>query len=979
MVPGMTNDTQSPGAPPRLEHSRWGSAWRIGCALWLMAGDAGANEPVDFAREIRPLLNQHCTSCHGGVKRAGGVSFLSREGALVEAKSGRRVIVPGHDAESELIRRVISTDEDERMPPPDHGPALPAGDVAKLREWIRHGAPWTKHWAYEKPVRPAVPAVRQADWPKQGLDRFVLARLESENLKPSPPADRLVWLRRAAFDLTGLPPTEEAAHAFLADKSTDAFERAADRLLALPSFGERWATPWLDLARYADTMGYERDFNRAIWPWRDWVIRALNDDLSYDEFVARQLAGDLRPNASEDDRLATAFHRNTQTNTEDGTDDEEFRVAAVVDRVATTWEGLLGTSFRCVQCHSHPYDPFTHQEYYRFSALLNTSRDHDAREDFPVLRVAARETDRAYLAGLEGWLRNLRHELHGEGMALAKRTAWQPLRGTAAKSTGQTLLTLRNAPEDGRPELIASGTLTTNSVYTVDFALPEGGPLTALRLEALPENEAKALAFPELGFVLSWLRLQVPDPTNSTNWIDRPLAAAYDEDPDAFFPAEASLDKNREGWCAYPRFHRRRAAVFVPAGPLDLASGGAFRLVMAHDVQSSGLTAQVIRRARFAFSREAGWTSLAQAQTSRWTQVQTLRKQCDEIPNVLVPVMDEQPASQRRETRMFHRGNWLDKGELAAPGVPALLGETTVRDRAELARWMTSPEHPLFARVAVNRFWEQLFGRGIVESSEEFGSTGQEPSHPALLDWLAVRFAGELEFRPKRLLREIVLSATYRQDARVAPELLERDPRNRLLARGPRQRLSAEMVRDQALAVSGLLSPKMGGPPAMPLQPDGIWRTVYNGGRWVTPDGEDAHRRTLYTFVRRTSGYPGLATFDAPSREFCTVRRLPTNTPLQALATMNDPVYLETAAALAQRMAEAGRSTEARIERGWRLAVGRAVRREELKPLLELHRDALKKLSSEPRAAAALANTPELGALTVVANALLNLDAVLTR
>jgi hypothetical protein len=977
----------STSAQPRLRTWRlWipslpGWAWRFflsGLTL-LAGGTAVVAEPVDFARDIRPLLNKQCTSCHGGVKRAAGVSFLSREGALAEAKSGGRAIVPGDVEKSELLKRVTSTDQDERMPPADHGPALSAAEVAKLREWIRGGAVWTKHWAYEKPVRPALPKVKAAAWPRQALDSFVLARLEAEKLNPSPEAGRLAWLRRVSFDLTGLPPSEAEARDFLADNSSQAFERVADRLLASPSFGERWASVWLDLARYADTVGYERDFNRVVWPWRDWVVRAFNSGLGYDELVVRQLAGDLLPDATDDDRLATAFHRNTQANMECGSDDEEFRLAAVIDRIGTTWEGFAGTSFRCVQCHDHPYDPFTHEEFYRFAALFNTTRDNDSNEDFPVLRVAENETDRARLSELEARRKSLRRELHAEGMALAAKTAWQPLRATEVKSTGQATMALRDSPDDGAPEVLASGTITLNSVYTVDFPRPAGGGLTALRLEVRPDDEAKAVTLPELGFVLSRLQVQVVDAQKSTNVVEISLATAYDEDPDSFFPAESSIDKDAGGWSAHPRFHRRRTAVFVTAKAVVVPPDATLRIVLSQDMQASGTKALALRRIRFAVNSDESWSRLLETQNARLDEVKSLQRQRDEIPNVKVPVIAEQPASQHRETRVFLRGNWLTQGAAVAPGVPQLLGKAEVRDRLEMARWLTSPEHPLFARVAVNRFWEQLFGLGLVESSEEFGTTGMAPSHPELLDWLAVRFATELGFSPKRLLREIVLSATYRQDAKATRELLVRDPRNRLLARGPRQRLTAEMIRDQVLAVSGLLSAKLGGPTVMPRQPEGIWRTVYNGGKWVTSPGEDAHRRSVYTFIRRTSGYPSFQTFDAPSREFCTVRRLPTNTPLQALVTLNDPVYIEAATALAKRMLAAGETTDQRIARGWQLATGRPAVAGELSPLLALHREAWTRFTTDPKAAASLGETPELAALTVVANALLNVDAVLTR
>jgi hypothetical protein len=634
---------------------------------------------------------------------------------------------------------------------------------------------------------------------------------------------------------------------------------------------------------------------------------------------------------------------------------------------------------RCAQCHNHPYDPFTQEEFYKFAAIFNTTRDHDANEDFPLLRVAEKEADRVRFAELENKRLVLRRALHAEGMALAAKTRWQALRALSVKSTGQATMALRDSPGDGVPEVLASGTITLNSVYTVDFPRPESGTVTALRIDVLPDDEKTALALPDNGFVLSHLRVFVVSGKAGEAPVEVPLVMAYDDDPDAFFPAEASLNKDPGGWSAYPRFHRRRTVVFVPAQPISLPPGTALQLTMAQDVQATGIKAQAIRRARFSASDNQSWTQLLVAQGPRLGEVKSLQQQRDRMPSVQVPVMVEQPASQLRETRLFRRGNWLDKGDLVSPGVPPLLGTADVRDRLQMARWLTSPRHPLFARVAVNRFWEQLFGLGIVESSEEFGTTGREPSHPALLDWLAVHFANELEFHPKKLLREMVLSATYRQDARVPREMLERDLRNRLLARGPRQRLTAEMIRDQSLAVSGLLSAKTGGPPVMPQQPEGIWRTVYNGGKWVTSPGEDAHRRSVYTFVRRTSGYPGFQTFDAPSREFCTVRRLPTNTPLQALVTLNDPVYIEAAAALAKSMLAVGPTVELRLARGWELATGRPPAAGDLPPLLALHQEAQQQFTADAKASAALAPTQELAALTVVANALLNLDTVLTR
>ena len=944
-------------------------------ALALLAGSRGEAAPstVDFTRDIRPLLNLKCAGCHGGVKRAGGISLLSREDATATAKSGAVPVKPGAPADSELMRRVTTTDADDRMPPPEHGPALSPEEVEKLRQWIAQGAPWKKHWAYERPVAAALPPVKAKGWPRQDLDRFVLARLEAEKLKPSREADRRAWLRRVSFDLTGLPPTGEESQAFLADTTREAHAKVVDRLLASPAYGERWASGWLDLARFADTMGYERDPNRAAWPWRDWVVNAFNADLPYDQFVTKQLAGDLLPGATLADRLATAFHRNTQGNTECGSDDEEFRLAAVLDRVSTTWEGLMATSFRCVQCHSHPYDPIKHEEFYRFAALFNSTRDNDSAEDFPHLVVPEQPAEWPRAEALDRELGQLRRQVHAAGMALAEQTKWQPLRASSATSDGNA--TLESLERDGVPEVHITGVITLRSFFKLEFPAP-GTTFTALKVDALPFDPIKAASLSELGFVLSHLRVEVLA-EGKTNEVT--LVTAYDDDPDAFYPVEATLQDDLPGWSAYPRFNRPRRAVFVVAEPVTLPPGAVIRVTLQTKAQSTGITSQIVRRSRYAVAGDTAWTDLVKKQVPARERLAALQKDRNSIKSVAVPAMAEQNAAQRRETRLFNRGNFLDQGALVTPGVPAVLGGAPVRDRLELARWMTSPENALTARAAVNRLWEQLFGRGLVESVEDFGSVGQAPSHPELLDWLAVRFSTALGWSQKQLLRELVLSATYRQDATARPELLARDPGNQWLARGPHGRLSAEMVRDQALAVAGLLSPKLGGPPVMPPQPEGIWRTVYNGGKWVTSPGEDKHRRALYTFIRRTSGYPSFLTFDAPSREVCTVRRIVTSSPLQALVTLNDPVYIEAAAALAGRMAAGEAKLARQLGRGYELATGHPVPAKALPPLLALHEKALKQFQADPKSATALAGTPEKAALTVVANALLNLDVVLTK
>ncbi len=958
----------------RLFRSRISACVFIAAASIMGVASVSAGEGEDaFAREIRPLFNAKCAACHGGVKRAGGLSFLSREGTVATGKSGVTAVVPGDSLGSEMIRRVTSTDPDDRMPPPDHAPALTGDEINRLRRWIDQGAPWKQHWAYEKPISGPLPRANQSAWPRTDLDLFVLARMEKEGLSPSPEAGRLAWLRRVSFDLTGLPPSLEESRAFLADHSSMAHGRVVDRLLASARFGERWASAWLDLARYADTVGYERDPNRSAWMWRDWVVSALNDDIPYSEFLIKQIAGDLLPDPTMGDRLATAFQRNTQTNTECGSDDEEFRTLAVMDRIATTWEGLMATSFRCVQCHDHPYDPFKHEEFYRFAALLNTSRDNDSAEDFPHLAVPVRVEDWSRAEALDRAMRQRRQELHGAGMALAEKSSWQPLRATAATSNGNA--TIQLLERDGAPEVHITGVITLSALYTLEFPAP-GAWLTALRIDALPFDPAKAASVSELGFVLSYLKMELVTGGKTS---EIPLAGTYDDDPDSFYAAEASLNDDLPGWSAYPRINRPRRAVFVTAEPVSLPPGSVVRLTLQTKAQSTGITAQMLRRGRFAISGDTEWTELFKRQIPAREAVAALRTEREAMKSVPVPVMIEQSSVQRRETHVFNRGNFLDRGAPVEPGVPEVLGGGLVSNRLDLARWMTTSGHPLTARAAVNRFWHQLFGHGLVESVEDFGSSGQPPSHPELFDWLAVRFSTTLGWSQKKLLREIVLSATYRQDARVTPGMLERDPDNRWLTRGPRSRLSAEMIRDQALAVSGLLSDKIGGPPVMPPQPEGIWRTVYNGGKWVTSPGEDRHRRAIYTFIRRTSGYPSFLTFDAPSRDVCAVRRIPTNTPLQALVTLNDPVYIEAAAALADRMAAAGPLVERQLSHGHELVTGRPPVGETLQPLVALHTLALDRFKNDTGASELFAGPPARSALTVVANALLNLDVALTK
>lgn len=953
------------------------------CAVVGARGALAAGpQAVDFNDDVRPILNTHCIACHGGVKQASGVSFIRRDSALAEAESGEIPIVPGNVDASYLMTRVTAGD-DERMPPADHGRALSEGEINTLRRWIEQGAEWKEHWAYVPPVSPAMPRVERRDWCAGPLDQLVLASLAAAELEPSPPADRRAWLRRATFDLTGLPPTLDEQQSFLADASALARERVVDRLLASPAFGERWASVWLDLARYADTMGYERDPPRTIWPYRDWLVRALNADLPFDQFTIKQLAGDLLEAPAIDDLIATAFHRNTQTNTEGGTDDEEFRTMAVVDRVNTTWQVWQATTFGCTQCHAHPYAPFDHDEYYKFMALFNTSSDCDLREEFPLVDVPLDETAWNDARDLDQQIGALRAAQFAEFQSVQQSAeAFVALAPDRAECNGSARLEIR-AVEEGGAEVVTVGTDSAHSTYTLESPVPDGlARLTALRIEALPKDIEAAVRTSEPGFVLSRLQVYVVGADGEPREIEFATALA-DEPAPEFDPAD-SLRENANGWASYTRISAPRAGVFIAARPVELAPGDRLRFVLLQDRIVEDAIPMVLRRLRLAASASDAWPRLIASRgfERRREQLAKLEKHRGEMQHVSLPVMREAPDAVARRTFVFDRGNWLVKGQEVAPAVPHVFPQpaSEILDRLALARWIVSPENPLAARVMVNRLWAELFGTGIVETAEDFGSSGAPPSHPELLDDLAVRFRDDYAWSVKRLLREIVLSSTYGQDARAEAAMWERDPRNRLLARGPRNRLSAEMVRDQALAVSGLASANLYGPPVMPPQPEGVWRSVYNGGAWEAARGDNRYRRALYTYWKRTSGYPAMMTFDAPSRETCSVRRIATNTPLQALAALNDEAQIECAQALGQRMHDAGlASVRDEIAWAYELASGAKPTERAIEPLVKLYETALAAYQSDPDQVSRMSGSAEIAARAVVANAILNLDVVLTK
>ncbi len=775
-------------------------AFGVAVLLWWFSPPKSfrGGDKISYNEHVRPILNDNCLVCHGGIKQAGGFSLLFPEEAVRPNESGKPAFIPGDPENSELIRRVRLDDPEERMPL-DH-PALSEEDIDILSKWIQQGAEWETHWAYIPPVVDNTPLVKNASWANNGIDLFILEGLAENGLTPAPEASCSTLMRRVSLDLIGLPPVPEEVDGFCKDLDANAYEKVVDKLLASPRFGERWASMWLDLARYADTKGYEKDGPRTIWKYRDWVIDAFNQDMPFDQFTIEQLAGDLLPNPDEDQLIATAFHRNTMNNDEGGTDDEEFRMVSVIDRINTTWEVWMGTTMACVQCHSHPYDPFTQKEYYEFLAFFNNTADKDTPNEFPTIKTYA-DSNRVEVEALVAWFEQ-------------------------------------------------------QNAFDIDAHAPLGVKVDSL--------------------------------------------IAWSED-------RAEFDEKR--------------------------------------------------------------TALTQLS-----------------PEAKTPVFQELQGDDRRITKVLNRGNFLDPLEEVQPGVPGVMPAMSsgqAQDRLALAQWIVSAENPLTARVAVNRFWEQIFGTGIIETTEDFGTQGMEASHPELLDWLALQFVNEHNWSVKSLLKQIVTSSAYRQSFDSGQNKLQVDPNNRLISRAARNRLSAEQIRDQALAVSGLLSDKMYGPSVYPYQPEGIWNAPYSSMKWEMSEGEDRHRRGLYTFWRRGAPYPSMMAFDSPSREFCVSRRISTNTPLQALVTLNDPVFVEAAEHLARRVLDENlEGLDAKLIRAFKLALMRDPVPAELTALRDLYKEAYfdfedqAKSDQMPLASdeGAEVADPEEASMTVVANAILNLD-----
>lgn len=802
------------------------------------------SEAIDFSKDVRPILAKHCFACHGpdDKHREADLRLDTEEGAK-EIVDGFVALVPGKPEKSEMYLRMITEDQDDLMPPPEHGKFMKAEEIKLVKQWIESGATWGNHWAYEKPIKP-----QGLSKVKHPIDQLVELQAAKKKLKLNGRADKRTLIRRVSLDIRGLPPSKKEIQVFLEDQSENAYVKMLDRFLKDPAYGEKWALHWLDLARYADSQGYEKDRTRTVWRYRDWVIKAFNQDMPFDQFTREQLAGDLLDSPSHDQIVATAFHRNTMTNTEGGTDDEEFRVLAIKDRVDTTGLVWMGLSVGCAKCHSHKYDPISIDEYYQLYGIFNQTADRDLGNDSPVVKSPT-ESQKEILA-----------ELNQEFEVIKKE-------------------------------------------------------FSQVRAEFIQSDIFK-------GYYPS----EIEKLRQDANLKDKSIKKLLEK---------KTLNKQEQNKLNYFVAHRHE-------------------MVKPHN-----------------------------------EKYLAMQKKIKDVGVPLIPIMKELQGDKRRVTKLHERGDFLSQGKVLKANFPKAFhafDEHPEKNRLDLANWLMAPENPLTSRVHVNRIWATLFGMGLVETLGDFGSQGAFPSHPRLLDWLALEFI-EKGWSTKKLLKSIMLSDTYQRSSFASQEQLQADPKNTYLGRGPRVRLDAEMIRDQALSVAGLLSKKLYGPPVMPPQPDGIWSSVYNSGKWETTKGEDRHRRGLYTYIKRTAPYPSMMIFDGTSRENCSVQRLATNTPLQSFVTLNDPVYVEVALEIGRQYSERilKETPKQLIRTIFEKATTRLPLEDEERKLLELYTKTKQYFKNNPEKLTTYINSFELqkksngsklewGSWAILASAILNLD-----
>ncbi len=1067
----------------RLGRSGQIAFWLLSFAVGLMGTvradevTVDVSEAVDFARDIRPILANHCWSCHGPDEqsRKAGLRLDSLAGATAKLETGHPAIDLAQPLESELLVRIESSDETEMMPPPSFKKPLTPKQAEMLRIWLIGGAKFAQHWAFTPPVRPALPKIKDASWPRESLDYFVLQRLEAAGLRPNLMADRETLLRRLTLDLTGVPPSVQELDAFLADDSPGAYERVVDRLLASPRSAERLALQWLDAARYADSNGYNNDEDRTMWPWRDWVIKAFADNMPYDRFLTEQLAGDLLPQPTLAQQVATGFNRNHVLTTEGGIVEEEYRIEYVADRVQTTSTVFLGLSFQCARCHDHKFDPMTQRDYYRFFAYFNNVSDKvlgynkgTPAEPFIAAPSVAQQAESAqiqaarqsvekqiaaHIAGIQPavdkWEQSLTAEEKrvsspaGQSLVIALdettgeqvkfslpkaedastvgkvqgKATWKPgkLLG-ALEFDGKTLIDCGQQgvfdksdrvsygawifPTSASPSTVLSKMDDVQANRGYDLII-EGGKPAVHMVHHWPDNALKVIAKQAMS-LNAWHHVLVTwnggGPASGVKiYVDgelQPLDVTTDQLKDSIKTEQPLRIGQRSTSAAFQgliddvRFFQG-----------ELAAEDAKRLADGKSLSTLADVFAIPAANRNDQQREQlrnYYVEVIDPESRRWkAEIVELTQRQQKLELTIPKTMIMAELAQPRQTHLLTRGQYDAPGEKVAAGVPAFLGATPAnapQNRLGLAQWLTSPEHPLTARVAVNRWWAGIFGTGLVETVEDFGTQGSFPSHPELLDYLATQLVSQ-RWDVRAVMKEIVMSATYRQSSAATPQQMAHDPQNRLLGRGSRYRLPAETLRDSALSVSGLLRETLGGPSVKPYQPAGLWEevSVERRFKYVPDQGDGAYRRSMYTFWKRTCPPPAMSTLDAPDRETCLVRRARTNTPLQALVLLNDPTYVEAARQLAVRIIqEGGPTAEGRLNLACRTSLSRGPTPAEQSLLLELLRAATTQFAKQPTAADQLLKVgiappvkdipaTELAAWTTLCSLLLNLDEALTR
>ncbi len=1010
---------------------------------------AAADRRVDFSREVRPILSDNCFKCHGPdeKERQAGLRLDREDGANVALESGARAVVPGDLAASELVRRITSDDPAVRMPPPESGKTLTPAKIEALTQWVSQGAEWKQHWSFVTPVRPTVPAVAHADRVGNPIDAFILARLEAERVEPSPAADKVTLLRRVTLDLTGLPPTPAEVDAFLSDASPSSYETVVNRLLKSPRYGEHMARVWLDLARYGDTHGLHLDNERALWKYRDWVIDAFNGNKPFDQFTVEQLAGDLLPNATLDQRIGTGFVRCNVTTGEGGSINEEVLVRYAVDRTETMSTVFLGLTLGCAVCHDHKFDPVSQKEFYQLFAFYNAAADAAMDGNTlgppPILKVPS-QGDESQLADFDRRIAEQRQRI-ADALARVEYTEPEPVDEPPSVEPYEYVWIEDDAPKGAQLQ----GNSAWEFVGQPDHPVFKGEKSTRRQAQGLSQHFFTG-ASPGLKigegdklFTYVWLDAANPPKTimlqfNDGAWEHRaywgedliPFGAGKENHfamgllPKAGEWVRLEVDASAvglkpgavlNGWA----FTQHDGVCYwdhsgsITRTPQDgqsfksLAKWEAYEKTLAQSpapqpvrdavkVDPGQRTPEQQKQVRDYFL-ERVYEGTRETFDPLHKELDALNKQRTDYDNAIPITMVMADMPQPRDTHILSRGEYSKPGEKVDPGVPSIfppMPEGAPRNRLGLAQWLVQPSHPLTARVAVNRLWQQVFGRGLVKTAEDFGAQGEWPSHPELLDWLAVEFI-ESGWNIQGLMKLMVMSNTYRQSARVTPEHLAADPENKLLARGPRFRLDAETVRDSALFVSGLLVEQVGGKSVRIYQPEGIWEAVgfvgSNTREYKRDAGQALYRRSMYTFWKRTAPHPSMMAFDAPSRETCVARRARTNTPLQALVLMNDEQYVEAARHLARRMLTEGGATPAeRLSYGFRLATARVPGERELSVLTRLLEGHLAHYRAQPEAAAKLLGVGESqrpdqldpaehAAYAMLGNLVLNLDEAITK